>query len=135
LNVSKPRNAAHETVARKILETPDTLLTLVLAGDHLPEGMAALQAGLSNSVLRPHYAAIEARRLARRFRDRPADIVAAAAHLDESTVLTPSEIQRLALLVRNTPNVASRTEIMQRIKGVASRVTFGRNLMRFLDDD
>jgi hypothetical protein len=134
LNVSKPRDAEHESAARKILETPDALLMLVLAGDHLPEGMAAIQAGLSNSVLRPHYAAIEARRLARRFRDRPADIVAAAAHLDESTVLTPSEIQRLALLVRDSPNAASRTDVMQRIKGFASRVTLGRSQMRFLDD-
>jgi hypothetical protein len=33
LNVSKPLNAAHETAARKILETPDALLALVLAGD------------------------------------------------------------------------------------------------------
>jgi hypothetical protein len=42
-----------------------TLLTLVLGGDHLDDGIEAIQVALANPVLRPHYAYIEAKRLKR----------------------------------------------------------------------
>jgi hypothetical protein len=91
----------HAEAALRLLSTPDALLTLAIGGDHLEKGIEAVQAGLENEVLRPHYAFIEAKRLGRPFYDRPADIDAAAALIDESTVLSQAELKRAAELVRD----------------------------------
>ncbi len=85
---------AHAQAALKVLSTPDALLTLALGGDHLPEGIEAIQTALNNPVLRPHYAYIEAKRVARRFRDRKADFKAAANLIEPSTVMSPAEIRK-----------------------------------------
>ncbi len=47
---------SHAAAALKVLTTPDTLLTLVLGGDHLDDGIDAIQAALKDETLRPHYA-------------------------------------------------------------------------------
>jgi hypothetical protein len=44
-----------------VLGSPELLLTLALAGDHLEAGRRALAAALADPRLRPHYAAIAAR--------------------------------------------------------------------------
>jgi hypothetical protein len=93
-------NEAHAEAALKVLTTPDTLLTLVMGGDHLPEGIAAIQEALDNPVLRPHFAFIEAKRVAERFGKRKPNLKAAAGLINESTVMSPAEIKRAAGLVK-----------------------------------
>jgi len=113
--VSAPENQAHAEAALRILATPDALLTLALGGDHLPEGIAAIQTGLDDEVLRPHYAVVEARRLGTRFGTRDANLEAAADLLDERTVLSSAEIASVAGLVEAS---ALRTESTKRVAGL-----------------
>jgi hypothetical protein len=94
--VTPPVDDAHASAALKILSTPDTLLTVVLGGDHLTEGIEAIQQALSNPMLRPHYAYIEAKRLASRFGKRKPDQKAAVALLDDASVLSDSERKKAA---------------------------------------
>jgi hypothetical protein len=68
LIVTAATSETHANAARKLLSTPDTLLALVIGGDHLVDGVTAIGAALQNPVLRPHYAYIEGKRVARRFR-------------------------------------------------------------------
>ncbi len=90
----------HAAAAGKILATPDTLLTLVLGGDHLPDGINAIQAALQDPALRPHYAYVEAKRLAEPFGQRKANLKAAADLIDEATVMSPAEMQKMATVVK-----------------------------------
>jgi hypothetical protein len=85
---------AHAQAALKVLSTPDALLTLALGGDHLPAGIKAIQTALENPVLRPHYAYIEAKRVAKPFRNRKANLEAAADLIDPSTVMSPAELTK-----------------------------------------
>lgn len=94
--------AAEETrqpPALRILSTPDALLTLVLGGDHLTEGIAAIQAALDEPVLRPHYAYIEAKRIGRRFQNRKPDYKEAAKLMEDATVLSPQEAEKAAKMM------------------------------------
>ena len=71
------------------LTTPDAHLVLILGGDsgHLHQGREAVRCALDDKTLRPHYAVIEARRLAKRFLDRAADPAAASALVKEDKVV------------------------------------------------
>ena len=90
-------DADHAAAARKLLSTPDTLLTLVLGGDHLDEGIDAIQAALDNPVLRPHYAYIEAKRLAKGFGQRAAKPKVAQELVEpDATVMSPAEAKKAA---------------------------------------
>jgi len=135
IEVSKPQNPSDEVAARTILETPDVALSLILAGDHLSEGRMAIQAALDNSVLHPHYALIEARRLGCRFKDRPADLNAAFSILDELVVITPSEIRRMALLANDAPTEQStaKEKILGLMKSCASKLGVGQDLLGSVD--
>ena len=92
--VMPPVDEAHSKAPRKILSTPDTLLTLALGGDYLEEGIKAIQIGIENPVLKPHFAFVEAKQLGSRFGKRKADLKACAKLLDKTTVMSPSEIRR-----------------------------------------
>ena len=101
--VTSAVDEAHARAALEIFSTPDALLTLVLGGDHLTEGIKAIQTTLNNPILRPHYAYIEAKRLAERFGKRKANIKAAAQLIDDSTVMSPAEIKKAAGWVKAEP--------------------------------
>ncbi|MEO6093906.1 MAG: hypothetical protein ABIT04_04025 [Novosphingobium sp.] len=60
--VTGARDASHAAAAHRALATPDLHLVLVIGGDHLQDGIGALAQTLDDDVLRPHYAAIEAKR-------------------------------------------------------------------------
>lgn len=90
----------HARVAAQVLSTPDALLTLVLGGDHLAEGIGAIQAALKNPVLHPHFAFVEAKRVAEGFGKRKANLKAASDLIDDSTVMSPAEVKRAAALVK-----------------------------------
>lgn len=89
-------DADHAALARQLLATPDTLLTLVLGGDHLSEGIKAIEAALDNPVLRPHFAYIEAKRWANRFGKREANLKAAAQLIDKTTIMSQVEEEKAA---------------------------------------
>ena len=96
VHVSAATDAAHAEAARAVLSTPGTLRVLAFGGDHEAQGIAAVQAALANAALRPHFAYVEAKRLARRFGKRPADRDSAAALIDERTVLSRDEARKAA---------------------------------------
>jgi hypothetical protein len=89
-------DASHAEAAHRVLATPDAHLVLAIGGDHLKDGVDAIRSALASSVLRPHFAAIEAKRVGRRFRDRPADVKRAAELLDAEAVVSDAEIAKLA---------------------------------------
>ncbi|PLS80380.1 MAG: hypothetical protein CYG59_08290 [Chloroflexi bacterium] len=90
----------HANAALQILSTPDALLTLALGGDHLADGVAAIRAGITNPVLRPHFAIVEAKRVGQRFRERAADLAQARKLLADRPVLSDSERKRANELTR-----------------------------------
>jgi hypothetical protein len=97
--VTAPVEAEHAEAALRVMSTPDTLLTLALGGDHLPAGVEAVEAALDSAVLRPHFAFIEAKRVATRFFDRPPDLGRAAELLDKSTVMSAAEVNKASRLI------------------------------------
>lgn len=98
--VTPAMDESHAQAALKVLSTPDALLALVLGGDHLKEGLEAIQTALKDPILCPHYAYIEAKRVAKRFGKRKGNFKAAAEFLDAATVMSPSEIKKTAVLVK-----------------------------------
>ncbi len=109
--IMPPVDTAHAETAYHILNTPDALLTLVIGGDHLKEGIEAIQKGVENSVLRPHFALIEAKRLGRRFSDRKPDLDKMAALLDGETVMSPAEIKSVNEIFQKNKKFASSENI------------------------
>lgn len=91
---------AHAEAALRIMQTPDAVVTLAVGGDHLAEGIAAIHVALGNDVLRPHYAYVEARRLATGFQQRPPDLAAAADLIKADTVMSGVEIAKASKLVQ-----------------------------------
>ncbi len=85
----------HAAAALRILTTPDVLLALAIGGDHLEDGVEAIQEGLKNPVLQPHFAIIEAKRIGRRFFKRKANPSAAKRLVSGDTVLTEAEKRRM----------------------------------------
>ena len=93
--ITEPRNKRHEDAAQCVLCEPDTLLALVLGGNHLKAGMAAIDAALKNPVLRPHYAWIEAKRRAALPSAGLRQLTAAALLIDARTVLSRQEREKV----------------------------------------
>lgn len=90
----------HAKAATRILTTPDVHLVLIMGGDHLKEGIEAIQQALKNKILRPHYAVIEAKRLGKRFLKRKPNITDACKLIDNSTILSTSEARRVLDLIQ-----------------------------------
>ena len=125
---------AHAQAALKVLSTPDALLTLVLGGDHLAEGIEAIQAALENPVLRPHFTYIEAKRMAERFGKRKANLKAAAKVIDDATVMSPAEIKRAAGLAKaRGADSASGKNIAKALKKIASKITVNAEIKKLID--
>lgn len=91
---------AHARAALKVLSTPDVLLTLVLGGDHMTDGIEAIQMALKNPVLRPHFAYIEAKRVAERFGKRKANLKAASELINADTIMSLAEIKKTVNLFK-----------------------------------
>jgi len=123
----------HARAAMKVLSTPDTLLTLVLGGDHLKEGISAIQAALESKVLRPHYAHVEAKRLARRFGTRKPDLKAAAKLIDDAAVLSPAEFIAAAGFVAESKDRASARALTQRLKKKVANLSVDDEVRLVLD--
>jgi hypothetical protein len=96
--VTGATDQAHAEAALKVLSSADALLTLALGGDHLKDGVEAIGAALANPVLRPHYAYIEAKRLAERFGQRGPD--PKASKLLEGCVMSDAEKRKAGRLFK-----------------------------------
>jgi hypothetical protein len=99
LMVTPPADDAHAEAALRVLTTPDALVTLAVGGDHLTDGIEAIHAGLDNDVLRPHFAFVEAKRVAAPFFDREADLAGAEELLGEDAVMSTAEVNKATRLV------------------------------------
>lgn len=99
LMVTPPHDDEHAIAAQQVLSTPDALLVLAIGGDHLKDGIRAIQCCLENKVLKPHFAFIEAKRIGTRFGKRTAELEKAIGLLDESTIMSSAEIKRAAQMI------------------------------------
>jgi hypothetical protein len=99
LVVAAPVDADQAAAASVVLTTPETTLALVLGGDHLEDGLAAIAGALRSAVLRPHFAFGAARRLATRFGTRAPDLAAAAELIDDTTVMSAAEFAEARQIV------------------------------------
>jgi len=104
--VTPPVDGSHAAAALRVLTSPDALLTLVLGGDHLEEGIEAIRTALDDPVLAPHYGYIEAKRVGKRFGDRDANVDAAAELLSEDTVMSAREARKAVELLESDEAVA-----------------------------
>lgn len=94
--ITGPMTPEHAAIAHKVLTTPDVHPVLMFGGHHLKEGVKVLQEAANDKILGPYFAAIEARRLARRFMDIQPDEDAARRILrTEGLKLTGSEAKKL----------------------------------------
>jgi hypothetical protein len=98
--VTSATTPSHASAAHKVLATPDAHLVLAIGGDHLKDGMDAIAAALGDPTLRAHFAAVEAKRLARRFGKRKPDIKAAATLIDDAAVMSGMEAGKMAALLK-----------------------------------
>jgi hypothetical protein len=120
VTVTPAADSAHAEAARMVLETPDTLLTLVIGGTHLKDGIAAIRVALANPVLQPHFAYVEAKRLAT---ERNPDLKAAADLIDDAAVLSRAEIKTAATFVKKCEDPASAQGLAARLKAKEDRLS------------
>lgn len=100
----------HAKAATTVLSTPDTLPVMVVGGDHLEEGVKAIEEAMRNKTLRPHFAFIEAKRLGQDFGKRKADMKACASLIDASTVMTTAEVDRAEKIVAKQAKAGPETQ-------------------------
>jgi len=124
---------AHAEAALKVLSTPDTLLALVLGGDHVKDGIAAVQAAMKSPVLRPHFAHIEAKRLATRFGKRKGNPDAAAGLIDDATVMSPAEVKKAASFVSAGGSSVAAKGLAKRLKARVAKTPVGDEVKSIVD--
>ncbi|HSF49985.1 MAG TPA: hypothetical protein VLA74_04415 [Nitrososphaeraceae archaeon] len=128
--VTPPVDDEHAKAAYKIMSNPDSLLVLVIGGDHLKEGIDAIQSGLENPILRPHYEVIEAKRLSKKFGKRQPDIKLASKIITKKTIMSSTEAESLSKTIKDVKNDAS-SDIIKKINEVLkSRVENGSTTKR-----
>lgn len=117
----------HAATARKVLSEPDLLLTLAIGGDHLTDGLEALDAAMSDDVLAPHYAVVAAKQRGRAFRNRSADLEEASKVIGDDTVMSATEAVSLARMMapaqkktKEKAAVKSMSEVLRSKADVAS---------------
>jgi hypothetical protein len=132
--VTPPVNEDHAKAAFKVLTTPDALLTLAIGGDHLADGVEAVKVAIHNPVLSPHFAYIEAKRLAQRFGKRKANLKAAAELITDETVMSPAEIKKAAKLVKTEgADSAPGKNIAKTLKGKARTLDVSDEIKTMVD--
>ncbi len=99
--VTGPETHEHAVAAHRMLSVPNAMLTLVLGGDHLKDGVSTIHRALDCQELTEHVAWIEAKRLAVPFFERPARLEQAVDLLDERTVMSQAEIARATEIVKD----------------------------------
>ncbi len=107
LRVEPPETDKQERAALAVLDTPNIMLPLVF-GASQDDGVDALKKAVDDAILGPHYAVIEAKRLAGQATSLK-HFAAAAKLIDERSVLTGAESLRLAEIVEKAAKRAPRT--------------------------
>jgi hypothetical protein len=132
--VTGAADADHAAAAHAVLATPDAHLVLAIGGDHLIDGIAAIQTALACSVLRPHFAAVEAKRVGRRFGHRKPDEKAVAALIDDDVVMSGTELGKLAAIVQNdAKSGATAKGLAKTLKSKAKKVTLSSAARKNVD--
>jgi hypothetical protein len=131
--VTPAENDAHAKAALKVLTTPDTLLTLVFGGDHLDQGIAAVKSALDNGVLRPHFAFVEAKRLAERFGKRKPKMKEVSDLLSEDAVMSSAEIKKAAKLVQAAGNDGAAKTIAKSLKTKSKDMSMSHDIKAMVD--
>ena len=119
--VTPPVDDGHASAALRVLTSPDALLTLVLGGDHLDDGIEAIRTALDNKVLAPHYAYVEAKRVGNRFGRREPDIDAVAELIDKDTVMSTRERRKAVDLLESDEAVAGSDRAQDLIETLTGR--------------
>ena len=83
----------------------------------MTEGLEAIQRALDNPTLKPHYALIEAKRLASNFGKRKADPVAALKVLDKHCVLSGREISWTSDLIKSAAKEKKDSKAIKTLAG------------------
>ena len=132
--VTPAQDDEHAAAAHKVLATPDVHLVLAIGGDHLKDGIDALHDALKSDVLRPHFAAVEAKRMGRRFGKRKPDVDAAAALVDDSTVMSGTEICKIANIVKDAGGKSTAVKALSKtLKSKAKNVTLSDKEQKAVD--
>jgi len=124
---------AHAQAAYAVLSSPDALLALVIGGDHVKDGIDAIHAALKNPVLRPHFAHVEAKRLAQRFGKRKPDLKAAAELIGKDTVMSPAEIRKAAELAKASTDRGPANTIATALKYIVRAVNVASDVRAIVD--
>lgn len=119
--IAAARDDEHERAAARTLGCPNLLLTLVMGGDGLSDGVEALRTALQNRTLAAHFRLVEARRVGRHFFARRADLAKATEHIAAECVMSPAEVRRAAELVRLGPDSQAKNGALDNIKRCLDR--------------
>ena len=117
LMVTPAADEAHAKAALEVLSTPDVLLALVVGGDHLVDGVKAIQTAVKNPVLRPHFSVIEAKRLGK----AGADLKTAARLIDEKTVVTAAELDSWSDIVKPSARKKDYKDLIEQTESVLKK--------------
>ena len=113
----------HAAAAHKVLATPDAHLVLAIGGDHLTDGIAAIQSALDSSVprsIRRHPGETSRRR----FGKRKPDVKAVENLIDEGTVMSGAEVGKVATIVSDSgAGSAVAKKVAKTLKTKAKAVT------------
>ena len=130
--ITPPVDDSHAAAATAVLAEPDLLLTLAIGGDHLTEGLVALDAAMSDKTLAPHFAVVEAKRIGERFGSRRADVAAAAELIDGDCVLSAKEAVSLADMMAPA---TKKTKEKAPVKAMADVLRSKADVTALSDDD
>ena len=106
--VTGVQSAKHAEAAKAVLSTPNTLVAMVVGGDHLDDAVEAFQTALESEVLRPHFDYLEARRRHKTPTAEPEDLAAVVAELDDSSVVSSREAAKLSEMAESAESELDR---------------------------
>ena len=101
--------ASRADTARKLCADPRTLIAVAIRGDHFKD---SIKPGLDDPELRPHYVLTEAKRLARRFFGRAAELEQACELLLDNPVMSSAEIDWIAKAIEDSDTNARQNPIV-----------------------
>jgi len=99
----------------------------------MKDGIAAVQAAMKSPVLRPHFAHIEAKRLATRFGKRKGNLDAAAGLIDDTTVMSPAEVKKAASFVSAGGGSVAAKGLAKRLKARVAKTPVGDEIKSIVD--
>jgi hypothetical protein len=113
--VTPPKDDEHARAALRIFSNPDVLLALAIGGDHIEVGNEVIRNAINHPVLKPHYELMEAKRVGQRFFKRKPSLKETMVMVDESTVMSPTEVIRMAKILRDFAKETEK-EVVKKMK-------------------